>query len=439
MALSADVAHLEAAAPAYARAMNQFRQRNFALLVLDGATFSFAIALLSEATFIPAFIQALTSSAMLVGLVAAVFAVGRYAPQLIGAHLILGRPRRKPLFLGIVVAERVGILAIALSAQLVGSAPKPLVVVLFFLAFGGYAVTTGLIGPVYGDFVAKAITRSRGWFYGVTQLLGGSLGFAAAIVGRRMLEAYGFPVGYQMAFWICFGLSLLSIAFVASLKETEYPLAQQRPPFSKTVRQLTHVVLDDGAYRRFLTARALLAFATLGVGFVVVDGLRRGVLSQPDAAIAAAAFILAQAILGFILGLVGNYLGWRIVVVLGGVLIIGAMALAASQPGRWSYFVMMGALGGANAVTVVGDANMSIELAPPTLTSLYLGTTATLLAPFFILGPLLAGAISPASGIQPIFVAGGVLAVLGTAVAFTIPEPRRHVEAPPSGQPGLMP
>lgn len=166
---------------------------------------------------------------MLVGLVAAVFAVGRYAPQLIGAHLILGRPRRKPLFLGIVVAERVGILAIALSAQLVECAETPRGCALLPCVWW-VRRDNGADRPVYGDFVAKAITRSRGWFYRSHQLLGGSLGFAAAIVGRRMLEAYGFPVGYQMAFWICFGLSLLSIAFVASLKETEYPLAQQRPP-----------------------------------------------------------------------------------------------------------------------------------------------------------------------------------------------------------------
>ena len=119
MALSADVARLQKVAPEYAKAMASHRRRNFAFLIVDGATFAFAISLLSEATIMPAFVSVLTGSSLLVGLVAATFAIGHYLPQLVGAHLVLGRARRKPLFLGIVIAERVGILAIALSATLI--------------------------------------------------------------------------------------------------------------------------------------------------------------------------------------------------------------------------------------------------------------------------------------------------------------------------------
>ena len=97
MAVSADVARLAAAAPEYARAMSEHQRRNFLFLMLDGATFAFAISLLSETTIIPAFIQQLSGSSVLVGLVAATFAIGRYLPQLIGAHLVRGRSRRNGL------------------------------------------------------------------------------------------------------------------------------------------------------------------------------------------------------------------------------------------------------------------------------------------------------------------------------------------------------
>lgn len=63
MAVSADVARLAAAAPEYAEAMNAFQHRNFVFLMIDGAT----------------------------------FAIGRYLPQLIGAHSVRGRARRQPL------------------------------------------------------------------------------------------------------------------------------------------------------------------------------------------------------------------------------------------------------------------------------------------------------------------------------------------------------
>ena len=445
MALSADVARLQRIAPEYAKAMAAHRRRNFAFLIVDGATFAFAISLLSEATIMPAFVSALTGSSLLVGLVAATFAIGHYLPQLVGAHLVLGRARRKPLFLGIVIAERFGILAIALSATLIGVAPPNLVIALFFIAFAFYSVTTGLIGPVYGDFVAKALTKSRGVFFGTVQLIGGALGFSAALWAESILKSQGFPGGTQTVFWVSFALSFLSIFFVAGLKEEPYPLVEARPRFMTTVRKIPGIVVGDRNYGRFLLARAFLALSTLGMGFVVVNGIR-GALVPSDAALLAAVFILSQAVIGFALGVVGNFLGWRVVVIAGGVLIVLGMVGATFAQSVISYIGVFVLLGGANAVTVIGDPNMSIEMAPPDKTGLYLGTTSTFLAPFFIAGPLVAGALEPAVGFTSIFLTAAALALVGLVLAWRTEEPRKQSLPPEEwetpivlGQPGVQP
>lgn len=438
MAVSADVTRLQAAAPAYARLMEAHRARNFFILVIDGATFAFAISLLSEATIIPAFVQSLSNSSFLVGLVAATFAVGRYLPQLLGAHLVLGRARRKPLLLAIVISERIGILAIACTAQLIGVLNTDVVLVLFFIAFCAYAITTGLIGPVYGDFVAKALTKGRGWFYGFVQLVGGVLGFSAALVGQQIIKDNDFPTGIQLCFWISFGLSVLSIFFLTALKEEPYPHVEPRPPFTKTLAQIPGLVRGDGAYARFLTARAVLALSTLGMGFVVVDGLS-SVLQPSDAALLAAVFILAQAVLGFGLGLVGNYLGWKLVVVIGGLFVACGMSVAIFADSVPAYVLAFVALGGANAVTMIADPNMSIELAPTAKTSLYLGTTSTLLAPFFIAGPLVAGWLAGVTSFTVVFALAGILAIVGVGLALRVTEPRRLAIPQAVGQPGAMP
>lgn len=439
MAVSADVARLAAVAPDYVKQMSAYQRRNFLFLMLDGATFAFAISLLSEATIIPAFVQSLSNNAVLVGLVAATFAVGRYLPQLVGAHLVRGRKRRKPLLMAIVIAERVGILAIAITAQLIGLVPHGVVLVIFFIVFCGYAITTGLIGPVYGDFVAKALTKGRGWYYGFVQLIGGVLGFSAALVGEHFLRTQDFPTGIQWCFWLCFVLSFLSIFFIAGLKEIDYPHVEPRPPFLDTLREIPGLLSGDESYRRFLLARAFLAFSTLGVGFVVVDGIDQ-VLQTSDAAILAAVFILSQALLGFALGLVGNYFGWKIVIVLGGVLIAAGMVGAVFAGDLVAYIPIMAALGGANAVTVIGDQNMSIELAPAAKTSLYLGTTSTLLAPFFIAGPLIAGALAVPFGYSFVFVSAAVLAAVGILLALRVREPRSaSAQESAIGQPGALP
>jgi len=446
VALSADVKRLRQIAPEYAEKMEGYQKRNFMLLVIDGATFAFAVSLLSETTIIPAFVAALTGSSLLVGLVAATFAIGRYLPQLVGAHLVMGRARRKPLFLAIVVAERFGVLAIAISATLIDALPNAVVLLIFFVSFGIYAITTGLIGPVYGDFVAKALTKARGWFFGTVQLLGGILGFTAALWAESILKAQGFPEGNQTLFWTSFGLSMLSVAFVVSLKEEPYPHVQARPPFRDTLGQIPKIMRADTNFRRFLTARAVMAFATLGIGFVVVDGLVEWI-SPSDVAVLAAVFILSQAVIGFFLGMVGNYWGWRIVVITGGVLITLGMAGAMVADSLVTYVAVFVALGGANAVTVIGDPNMSIELASTSRTSLYIGTTSTLLAPFFIFGPLIAGAVVPVVGYNAIFLAAVVLAVVSVGLALRIREPRKSEAVTTGeidivsavGQPGAQP
>jgi len=437
VAVSADIARLEAAAPEYARRMSRFEVRNVVFLILDGATFSFAISLLSETTIIPAFMQKLSGSAFLVGLVAAIYALGHYLPQLFGAHLALGREKRKFLMLTIVSLERVGILAIAVAAQLVGVLDQAVVIALFLIAFAIYSVTTGLTGPVYGDFVSKALNRSRGWYYGVVQFLGGSLGFAAALVAQNIISTHDFPSGNQLCFWLCFGLSFFSIVFVSCLKEEPYPHPEPRPRFLDTVRHIPALIGGHPAYARYLLARCALALSTLGVGFVVVDGLH-SVLTQPDAALLAAVFILSQAVLGFILSLVGSRFGWRIVIIIGGILIALGMFGAIVGGSLIVYMAVFVVLGGANAVTIVGDTNMSIEFAPTAKTSLYIGTTSTLLAPFFIFGPLIAGALVGAIDYTTVFFIAAVLAVMGIVLALRIREPRKTWPTEIVGQPGTL-
>lgn len=421
--------------------MRAHEKRNFILVVLDSAMFAFAISLLAEATIIPAFVQALTGSAALVGLVGATFALGRYLPQLIGAHLVLGRARRKPTLFWIVVAERVGIFALAVIAQMVGIWDAAVVVPLFFVAFGAYAVTTGLIGPVYGDFLAKGLPRTRGWYYGLSQLMGGVLGFASAMTAERILSSWAFPAGNQITFWLCFVLSFISIPIVAGLKDEPYPDVEPRHSLLTTFRRIPALVLGDAAYRKFLGVRSLLALATAGMGFVVVHGLAEGYISPPDAALLAAVFILAQAVGGFLLSLLGNYFGWKTVVVMGGVMLAIGMGGALTATEVVGLALVYAALGVANAATIIGDPNMSIELAPPSRTSLYLGTTSTLLAPFFVFGPLLGGAVAQGAGYPVIFVAAGACALVGLVLALFLPEPRtlRRGEEILVGQPGTLP
>lgn len=429
MALTADAARLAEIAPEYVARMRAHQPRNVTLMILDGAAFALVLSMLSETTIVPAFVEALTGSVVLVGLVGALYAFGRYAPQLIGAHLALGRARRKPLFVAIVVAQRVGILAVAASAQLAGVLDAAVVAVLFLASFAMYAALAGIVGPVFGDFVAKAVPIGRGLFFGTIQLIGGLLGFGAALIAERVIRDNPFPAGHQLLFWAAVVGSVVSLVLVSQLREEPLPNPEPRPPFRATLASIPGILRADQEYRRFLLGRLPQAIAAGGMGFVVVAGLQSGPLVLSDAALLAAAFILAQALLGFGLGALGNAVGWRLVMVVGGAMMAAGFATAATGGSLASSLVAMALLGGANSLVFVGDQNMSIELAPSGSTSVYIGLTSTALGPFFIAGPLLAALLTPLLGFAPVFAGAAVLAAIGALLSLRVHEPPRRAAA----------
>lgn len=435
--MSADVELMRQAQPEYVHAAEHNLRWNFALLTLDGATFSFAITLLSETTILPAFVRSLTDVPFVFGLLAATFAVGHFLPQLVGAHLASGRVRRKPLLFAVAVAERVGILAIALSALGIGHLPNPVVLLLFFLAFAFYAVTTGLIGPVYGDFMAKSILRWRGRFYGGVQLIGGLMGFGAATIANRLLDTLPYPSGVQACFWLAFALSFISLLFIANLREVPYPDTVPRLPFRHLLAEVPVLLRRHETYRWFLLGRSVVALGTMGVGFVAVAGLQRG-LSAADAAAFAAVYLLAQSVGGLAWGLVGDRWGWKLVLE-GGASALAIGMVAAFAAGAFPPFALAFALLGiANAAMMTSDPNLTYEVAPPHQTSRYLGVTSTVIAPALTLAPLVGGVLASVTSYSVLFFISALLALAGLVTTHRrFEEPRRHVPVLlPAGQPG---
>lgn len=428
--MSADVERMRRAQPAYVDAAERNLRWNFAMLALDGATFAFAITLLSETTILPAFVRTLTDAPLAFGLLAATYAIGHFLPQLAGAHLASGRIRRKPLVFGIALAERVGILAIALSAMGAGRLPDGVVLVLFFVAFGFYATTTGLIGPVYGDFMSKAILRWRGRFYGGVQLVGGLMGFGAATVARQLLGDLPAPVGIQACFWLAFALSFIALLFIANLREVPYPDVAPRVPFRQLITEVPGLLRRHAAYRWFLTGRSVVALGTMGVGFVAVAGLQRG-LTPADAAGLAAVYLLAQSLGGLGWGLVGDRWGWKRVLEGGALSLALGMVAALAANGFAAFAVSFALLGIANVAMNTSDPNLTYEVAPPHETSRYLGVTSTLIAPALTLAPLVGSLIAGSSSYAVLFGVSAALAIAGLITTNRrFDEPRRQGGAP---------
>jgi MFS family permease len=428
---SADVEVMKRARPEWAADAERYLRRNYLLMTADMASFSFAVTLLSETTILPAFVKTLTAAPIAFGLLAATYALGHFLPSLAGSYLAMISHRRKPLLVAICVAERIGILLIALSAQLVGITGQMTVLIGFFLALAFYATTTGLVGPVYGDFIAKSIVRHRGWLYGGAQLLGGLMGAGAATLADQFLSTLPYPLDIQACFWTAFGLSFISLIFIVNFHEVHYPDRAPRIPGRALLAGIPAILRENPAYRWFLTARTAMALGTMGVGFAAVAALDRG-LETRDAALLALVYLAAQSGGGLVWGVIGDRLGWKRVLLLAAATLAAAMLVATEARGIGPFALTFVLLGAVNSASMMGDPNITYEVAPPSETSRYLGVTSTLLAPTLALAPLIGAGIAGLLSYEAVFIVGAIFAVVGLVIAATrFVEPRRLVAVTP--------
>jgi MFS family permease len=74
---------------------------NFSVNLLDISFIMLGLSLVSRETVIPLLVSKLTSSPIAIGLLLAVYSLGIYLPQLVGAGVTESMPRKKP-FLALV-------------------------------------------------------------------------------------------------------------------------------------------------------------------------------------------------------------------------------------------------------------------------------------------------------------------------------------------------
>jgi MFS family permease len=410
--------------PAYVAAAERHVPRNFVLFALDATAFSFALALFSEATILPAFVGTLTDAPLAFGLLATVFALGRFLPQLVGTWLVGGRERRKGMVVAIAAAQRLGMLLIALTAMTAGVLPDGQVLVLFFLAFAFYATTSGLIGPPFGDLLAKAIVRRRGRLYGVSQLLGGIAGISAAAIAAELLRTLPSPQGLQASFWLAFAASSISLVFLALIREVPYPVVAPREPLRRLVGGIPALLRANHAYRWFLGSRSVVALGSMGVGFVVAASLARGV-TPSEAGAFLLVYLAAQSAAGLAWGMLADRFGWKLVLQAGAACLATGMLIAMGADGLLGFAAAFALLGMANAANMASDPNLTFELAPPDDTARYLGVTMTVIAPALAIGPLVAGVIAGLASYTALFALSALLAIAGLVTAtLRFQEPR---------------
>ena len=414
---------------------------NFIVLTLDGLGFWLGMSYFSPTTILPLFVSYLTPSNVLVGAVPAVVFVCWAAPQLAGARALALQPSRKRFIIRTALLGRIPLLlAIGATAALAVSHPG-VTLFLFLTGFGLFRLSGGLNTPAYYDLVASAISpRVRARFLGTSQFLGGAVGAAGLIAGRRVLDSYPFPVGFVICFAIGFVFMTAAIGCMALVREPPFvPRALDGPAGGRDTerpglfRDARATLRRDSGLRRYLGGRILLVIGGMAAAFFAVQATRTFGASAGDVAALTAVLLASQTLSTLFWGAGADRIGLTPVLFASAVLCTAAPAAALLAPDLLWFtlvFVLVGLSAGALAVT---DAGMPLALAEGTGARAgggpahYIALSNTVLAPFHVAAPLLGGLLADVGGYRltaAVALLASAAAVL--AIALAAPTVRRR-------------
>jgi MFS family permease len=403
------------------------------LFLIDFLSFGVGFTFVSLSTVIPSFVRQMTDSAPLVGLASTMFNGGWTLPQLFVARLVIPKPRKKPAML---VALPGRLLPWVIAAALwAGLARHPSVMlVLFFVCWGLFAVTDGIASVPWYDILGRTIPLNRrGRLFGTAQAVMGLAGIGVGALVALILERFVFPGSYALLF-LLWGVGLIPSTIALLLMWEPPPSDDSEAAIEEQVRSAwMRRVIGDRRFRRLMLCRILFSMAGLATPFYVVHAVE--VLQLPEAAVGT--FVVAQTLAGIassaVLGLLSERQGPRYVIRIGNAIaILGPVyALAAHLEGGWlgqAYPVVFVLLGIVNSTVMLGFSNYMLEIAPDQLRSAYVGFGNTVMG-LLAVTPVIGGWLLEATSYSILF--GLTAAIAGLGFLLTLGLGPSH----PAGEP----
>jgi MFS family permease len=415
--------------PGYVQQVKLHYLRNYVLFIAEACAFTVSLAMFSQDTILPFLISNLTKRSIYIGIIPAIFYLGFYLPQILGAFLVHGRHTRKGIVLAITVIQRFATLLLALVIQSIHLLPDPIVLILFLTAYTIFSLTNGMIGPPYSDLINKTIIFNRGIFYGILTGVTGIIGFLSSLMAKYLLDHYLFPMNFRIMFWVAFGISSLSPFLVAAFREIPFPESNPPVQIREYLLAIPNILKAHPIYVRYLAARSLVGIAFMANAFYAVYAFKLFNLVPGQIGLFTMLVLISKSATGFAWGWLGDRFGYKLVM-LGVVMTLFLQAFIALVSSTWVFFFFIAILLGSVLSAVwVSDPNMIFEIAPPAETGRFIGMTNTLIGPVMILAPLLGGVIVDLFSYQTLFWV--CLVVAGAGILFVIlkvDEPRRVVK-----------
>jgi MFS family permease len=411
-------------------------RRNFAAFVGDYIGFALALTFASTTTVLPDLVGRLTDSEVIVGLLSTVSGGAWLVPQLIFAHLLTAKRRKKPyLILGAVIGRPQYLFyAIALGLGL-GRHPALALLLLFGVQFVFYG-SDALAAVAWFDLLGKAIPEARrGRMMGSGQLISGLLSIGAGVIIATLLSANGpaFPHNYAIILTLAGVFFMLSLLSCSLIVEPDEPVEEQRPAWRDYLPHLLDTLRHNPAFARLIVVRLLAGFDGLALGFYIIFATRE--LGLPPetvglfTAVQTAGRIVASVGLGALNERFGSHRVVQVATGIGMTAPIVALVLLSThaQPGTTTiviYAWVFLASGVVVNAAMLGFFNYVLQLAPAGQRPTYIGLFNTISGVLVVL-PTIGGWLLRVSSYNALFTLTAAILVVAHGLSWGLPSARR--------------
>ena len=411
-------------------------RRSFALGVFNGTAFRFAETLIDPPLILTWFVSQLTSSNLLIGLVAPMGNAGWFLPQIFVSTRIQRMERKMPSYTLAAVIRTIAWVLLAAAVWLVDD-PR-LLLVGFFALYAIARLSAGLAGLTFFDVVAKTIpARRRGSFFAWRQLLGGLLGLGGGWIVKMLLNhpALPFPRGHAVLFLLYCAVMAPALAAFALIREPPGPVVAEPVTLGEQLRRAGRLWRTDRVYRRYIAARLSLAMANIALPFYGIYA--KNVLGAPEGMVGVyvvarvGALLLSNLLWGRLSDERGNRLVMRLVSLGSGLAALSALALVGMMgllrpQGAWLPYLALPLFfldGAMLPAQILSGSNFLLELVPGAKRPLYLGLSNTLMGVVVLISGL-GGLVVDFFGFAGLFAVSLGLCLAGYVFASGLPEPR---------------
>ncbi len=409
---------------------NRYFRLNYIANMLDGAFFGFAIGFASFSTVLPLFVSNMTDSAILIGLIPAIHAMGWQLPQLFNARHIAQLSRFKPYLIAMTIQERIPFLGLVVIAWQLPAIGIRWGLVLTFLMLVWQGLGAGFAANPWQNLISKIIpSEYRGTFFGLQAAAANLFASIGAIIAGFILQKIPFPINFAT----CFAYACLCIVIsFFSLNLTHEPSrATEILPSSSLLfwNNVYAILKRDKPFRSFLLTRVLSQFGNMAFAFYTVYAVRRHGISEVTVGVMTSVWMISQVAANPVLGWLADRWSRKYILEMGAVSAMFSAVLAWLAPNIGTFFIVVILAGIASTAFWTIGMTLTLDFGKDEEKPTYVGLANTLIAPATILAPLIGGWLADQAGYSITFLSAA-MASLATVVVlhYTVHDKRVEQE-----------